>query len=198
MVGKLDNNENNQQMFDFQQLAKVNTSTNAGKSSLQLAVIIKSITPILKFCQYKPRSPAASTIKDMIWKEIKPFEDVGDIKLVSTKIQVMWDEFEINEYTHTIPIAKIMEFINCLVQKKKPWIKMVQAIKLLNKTFVALTKTSPEVFLNNWKRNGDFHLSAPGSLWTTAIKVLGCPFQLKIPVKVTAKGILKNYMKGLK
>ena len=51
---------------------------------------------------------------------------------------------------------------------------------------------------NNWKRNSNLHLSAPGSLWTVAIKVLECTFSLKIPFKTIAKGILKNDTKGLK
>ena len=91
-----------------------------------------------------------------------------------------------------------MDFIECLVQKKKPWTKTTPALKLLHYTCVALTKSSPKVFLTNWKRNGDLHPSAAGSLWTAANTVLGSSFLLETPVKVIAKGILKNNSKGLK
>ena len=46
MVRELNNNDNDEKMTDFQQLAKANTSTNTRKSSLQLGVINKSIIPI--------------------------------------------------------------------------------------------------------------------------------------------------------
>ena len=73
---------------------------------------------------------------------MKPFEDVGDIKIASTKVQVLLEDFEINKYTPTIPIAKITEFTKYLVQKKESRTKTKQYIELLHKTFVVLTKTS--------------------------------------------------------
>ena len=100
-------------------------------------------------------------------------------------------------HTHH-PIPKIMEFIESLVKKKDPWTKARPAITVLHHTFVALTKTSPKVFLGNWENSGDLQPSAPGSLWTAVIKVLGCSFSLQVPIKVTAKSILKNDMKDLK
>ena len=71
------------------------------------------------------------------------------------------------------------------------------ARQLLHHTFVALFKTSPEIFLGNWKKNGDLHPFSAASLWTAAIGVLGCAFALKVQIKLSAKGILKNDMKDL-
>ena len=52
-----------------------------------------------------------------------------------------------------------MDFIDCLVKKKGAWTKTPRAVKVFHGTFVALSKTSPEVFLDDWKRNGDLHPS---------------------------------------
>ena len=134
----------------------------------------------------------------MIWKKIKPFPDVKDIKITSLKIQPFWSEFEINEYTPTSPIAKIMKFIKCLVHKKESWTITKKFIQLLHHTFVSLIKTSAEIFLGDWKKKGNLYPSTAGSLCTAAIKVLGCSFSLQIQIKVAAKIILKNNMKNLK
>ena len=91
-----------------------------------------------------------------------------------------------------------MAFISVLVKKKEDWTKTVEARKLLHHTFVSLSKTSPEVFIGDWKRNRDLHPSSAASLWTAAIKVLGCSFDLKVQIKLTAKGILKSDIKDLK
>ena len=96
------------------------------------------------------------------------------------------------------PIARITEFIECLVQKQLPWTKTSPGILLLHKLFVALTKTSPKIFLHDWKKNGDLLPSDPALLWTAAINVLGCSFALVVPIKTTAKGILKKEMNSLK
>ena len=133
----------------------------------------------------------------MIWKKIKPYKDVGDIKSASTKFQDLWTEFDANKYTPTTPILNIMEFIACLVKKKDEWTKTAPACKLLHHTFAALTKTSQEVFLGKQKKNDDLHPSSAASLWTAAIRVLGCSFALKVQIKMSAKGIVKNNMKDL-
>ena len=91
-----------------------------------------------------------------------------------------------------------MAFITVLVKKKEDWTKTVEARTLFHRTFVALSKISTEVFIGDWKRNGDLHPSLVASLWTAAIKVLSCSFDLKIQIKLTAKGILKSNMKDLK
>ena len=118
--------------------------------------------------------------------------------ITSAKIQPVWNKFEINEYSPTTPIVKIMEFTKCLVQKEDPWTKTKQSIKLLLQTFVRLTKTSPEVFLGDWKKSGDLHPSLVGSKWTASIKVLGCAFRLQVQIKVPVKTILKNNTEDLK
>ena len=91
-----------------------------------------------------------------------------------------------------------MEFIACLVKKEGDWTKTPDACKVLHHTFASLTKTSPEVFLGNWKKHGDLQPTSVASLWTAAIGVLGCAFNLRMQIQRTAKDILKNNMKDLK
>ena len=54
------------------------------------------------------------------------------------------------------------------------------------------------MFLDNWKSNGNLHLSPEATLWLAAIRVLGCAFVLKVHIQPTVKSILKNDMKNLK
>ena len=54
------------------------------------------------------------------------------------------------------------------------------------------------MFLKDWKKNGDLHLSPAATLWATAIRVLGCAFVLKVQIRTTAKNILKKDMKDHK
>ena len=85
-----------------------------------------------------------------------------------------------------------------LDKKKEDWTKTVEARNLVNNTFIALFKMSLEVFGGDWKQIGGLNPSLPASLWTAAIKVLGCSFDLKVQIKLTAKSILKSDMKDLK
>ena len=176
---------------DNQQL-KDNTAANT-TTSFQLASVNKRVTPVWKLSQHQSRSPSSAAISGMILKKIKPYADVDDIKSASTKFQEIWANSNTNKYSPTTPVLTIMVFISVLVKKKGDWTKTGPAPKLLHHTFVALSKTSPEVFVGDWKKNGDLHPSSAASLWTAAIKVLGCDFALKVQ-----KGILKNDTKDLK
>ena len=131
-------------------------------------------------------------------EKIKPFKNVGGIQSASDKFKVQWAEFDEVEYNSTAPTLKTMEFIDCLFKKKDDWTSTPNALKVLHETFVALTKTSPIVFLEDWKKNRDFHPSPAASLWTAAIRVLGCAFNLKVQIQQTVKSILKNNMKDFK
>ena len=71
------------------------------------------------------------------------------IQGVSDKFQVLWDEFDEAEYNSNTPISNIMKFIDCLVEKKDDWTKSRGDAKALYEIFVSLSKTSPEVFLND-------------------------------------------------
>ena len=179
---------------DLQQ-CKDNTAVNARISSHLPST--KS-SPHLGFRSTKVLLHFPFTISGMIWKKTKPFPTVKDIKIASSKIKPFWSKFEINKYTPTSPIAKIMKFIECLVQKDKSWTKTKQFIKVLVHTFVHLTKTSPKVFLGDLKKSGNLYLSVEGSLWMVATKVLGCSFSLQIQIKVAIKNILRNNTKDLK
>ena len=53
------------------------------------------------------------------------------------------------------------------------------------------------VFCGDWKQSGKLQPSPPASLWTATFKVLGCSFNLKVQIKLTAKGILKSNSKDL-
>ena len=65
-------------------------------------------------------------------------------------------------------------------------------------TFVALAKTSPEIFTTAWTTKGNLLPSIPASLWAAASNVLGCAWNLLIPIALTAKSILVRDKKNLK
>ena len=116
---------------------------------------------------------------------------------MSDKFKGLWDESDEVEYNSNTPISKIMEFIDCLVKKKGDWTKSRGAAKVLHDIFASLSKTSPEVCLDDWEKNGDLHPSPEATLWLAAIRVLGCAFVLKSQIRQTVKSILKNDMKDL-
>ena len=95
----------------------------------------------------------------------------------------------------TTPIPRLEEFITCFVQKKELWTKTVVAHKLFHHTFVALSKTSPEIFETAWTKKGDLLPSTAGSLWVASNTVLGCSWSLITPGKLT---ILKNNLRDKK
>ena len=65
-------------------------------------------------------------------------------------------------------------------------------------TFVALSKTSPEIFKTAWTKNGNLLPSTAGSLWAASNNVLGSSWSLITPVKLTSKSILVRDKKNLK
>ena len=68
---------------------------------------------------------------------------------------------------------------------------------MFHHTFVALSRTSPEIISGDRKRSGEIQPSPPAALWTAAIKVQGCSFSLKVQIKLIAKAILKSDSKDL-
>ena len=135
-----------------------------------------------------------------MWKKIFAFKNVEAIvsQSHSTKFQDLWSKSNAVAYTPDTPVLAIMDFISVLDKKKEDRTKSAEARYVFHHTFVALSRTSPEVFGGDWKRSGELHPSPPASLWTAAIKVLGCSFDLKVQIKLTAKGILKSDIKDLK
>ena len=174
-----------------------NTTTNATRSP-QVAALNKTVTPVWKLSQHQPRSSSSAVIPQSVWKKIKPLKDVGDIKLVSTKFQEFGVHSNTDKHSPITPVSTIIALILVLVKKKEDWTKTVKAQKLLHHIFFSFSKTSPEVFIGDWKRNGDIHPSSAASLWTAGIKVLDCSFNLKVQINLTAKDILKNDVKDLK
>ena len=82
---------------DLDLLTLKNSAINNGKSSLQLAVLNKISIPIWQYHQYKKRSVIVTAIKDMIYKGIKAFADVGDINKNITTIQPLWSQFSLSK-----------------------------------------------------------------------------------------------------
>ena len=107
----------------------------------------------------------------------------------------MFDETEYNSKTS---IVKIIEFVERLVKKKGKWTQSREGAKVLHDISVSLSKTSPKVFLDDWKNNGDLHPSPEATLWAAEIRVLCCAFVLQVQIRTTVKAILKNKMKDLK
>ena len=82
-------NKNNQQLKD-------NTAANA-TTSLQAASLNKSVTSVWKLSQHQPRSSSSAAISRTIWRKIKPYKVVGDIKSTSTKFQELRANFVTNK-----------------------------------------------------------------------------------------------------
>ena len=132
-------------------------------------------------------------------EEIFAFKNVEAIVSQSdiTNFQDLWSKSNAVAYFPDNPVSAIMDFISVLDKKKEDWTKFAEARYVFHNTFVALSRTSSEVFGRDWKRSGVLHPSHPASLWTAAIKVLGCSFNLKVQIKLTSKGILKSYSRDL-
>ena len=86
----------------------MNSAINNGNSSLQLALLNKNSTPIWHFQQFKPRLVVIQAIRDMVYKGIKAFADVGNINKNITTIQPIWEEFS------PLEIYKPTTLISCL------------------------------------------------------------------------------------
>ena len=135
----------------------------------------------------------------MIYKGIKAFADVGDINKNITTIQPFWSQFSSSDtYLLITPIPCLEEFITVFSLNQEPWTKTAEAHKLFLHTFVALSKTSPEIFETAWTKNGNLLPSTAGSLWAASNNVLGSSWSLITPVKITAKSILVRDKKNLK
>ena len=106
-------------------------------------------------------------------------------------------ESNAEDFSADTPVLTITAFISALLKKKEVWTKSTDARYVFHLTFVALSRTSPKCFGSDWKRSGERQPSPPAALWTAAIKVLGCSFSLKVPIKLTAKAILKSDSKYL-
>ena len=135
----------------------------------------------------------------MIYKGIKAFADVGDINKNITTIQPLWSQFSLfDTYLSSIPILRLEEFITALSLKQEPWTKTPEAHKIFLHTFVALSKTSPEIFETAWTKKGNLLPSTAGSLWSASNNALRSSWSLITPVKITAKSILVRDKKNLK
>ena len=176
-----------------------NSAINNGNSSLQLAVLNKNNILIWHYHQYKTRSVVVIIIKDMIYKGIKAFSDVGDINKNITTIQPVWSQFSPSEsYSSSTPIPHLEKFITALSLTQEPWTKTPDAHKIFLHTFVALSKTSPEIFETAWTKKGNLLPSTAGSLWSASNNALGSSWSLITPIKITAKIILVRNKKNLK
>ena len=95
-----------------------NTTANA-TSSLHVAALNKTVTPVWKLSQYQPRSASSAAIPQSVWKKVKPLKDVGDIKLASTEFGEFWAHFNTDKHSPTTPVSKMMAFNSVLVKKKE-------------------------------------------------------------------------------
>ena len=95
---------------------------------------------------------------------IKAFADVGDINKNITTIQPFWSQFSSSDtYLSSTPIPRLVAFITALSLKQELWTKTPKAHKIFLHTFVALSKTSPEIFTTAWTKKGNLLLSTAGS-----------------------------------
>ena len=168
-------------------------------SSICVASLENLVTPVWKYSQHQPRCSSIAALKNTIWKKIFAFKNVEAIvsQSNSIKFQDLWSKSNAVAYSPDTPVSAIMDFISVLDKKKEDQTKSAEARYVFHNTFVALSRTSSEVFGGDWKRSGELHPFPPAFLWTAAIKVLGCSFNLKVQIKLTAKGILNRDSKDL-
>ena len=129
------------------QVLNSNTAANA-LSSLHTGAINNTVTPVWKYSQHQARRVSIAAIPTSIWKKIRPFKTVRAIESLtnSTKFQVLWSKFNSVPYSSDTPVSTIMDFISALDKKREDWTKTLEARNVLNNTFCALSKTSPEIF----------------------------------------------------
>ena len=175
-------------------------TTNNALSSILAGNINNSVTPVWKFSQHHQRLASIAAMSTMIWNKIKPLKTVQEIESIptTTKFKLLWSKFSSDPLSPDTPVAKISKFISAIEKKKEDWTKSPEARGMLTNSFCALSKTSPEVFGVDWKRAGELHPSPAASLWTAAVKALGCSFKITVHFKLTKKGILKSDIKNLK
>ena len=157
-------------------------------------------TPVWKLSQFAKRHAAVQAIKNPIWKQIKPFQQVYDIKgqLDSPKFQLLWSKFTTDDFSRDLPIAKIKVFVLALYKNKEDWTSSQDTRYVYHRILCALSRTSPEIFGGDWKRTGKLQPSLIISWWTAVIEVLGCFFNLMVQIIMTTKAVLKSDSKGLK
>ena len=114
--------DSKQEDTDDEQLSELdlqtikNSAINNGTSSLQLALLNKKNTLIWHYHQFKTRLVVVLAIKDMIYKGIKAFANVGNINTTISSIQPIWVEFSPSEpYQSSTSISRLEEFITCFV-----------------------------------------------------------------------------------
>ena len=83
-------------------------------------------------------------------------------------------------------------------KNKEDWTSSPDARYVYHRILCALSRTSHEIFGNDWKRTGKLQPSLIASWWTAAIEALGCLFNLTVQIKLTTKSVLKSDSKGLK
>ena len=142
------------------QLLDTNTALNSIRS-ISAGAIDNLDTPVWKLSQHKKRHTSVSAIKYAIWKQIVAFENVDDIdrQLDTTKFQNVLSKSTTKEFSHDTSVSTIKAFISALLKRKKAWTKSVDDHYVFNCMFVALSRTSPEIFGSNWKQSGELQPS---------------------------------------
>ena len=182
-----------------EKVLRSNTMNNAVQS-ITAGNIDNLLTPVWKYSQYDKRLASIANMPTMVWTKISPFKSVLQIKSIPTtaKFGLLWSKFCLDPFSSDTPVTKISEFISIIEKKKYDWTKNPEAQGILTNSFCALTKTSPEVFGCDWKAAGELQPSLGASIWTAAVKALGCSFKLAYKINMTKKGIIKSDIKDLK
>ena len=181
--------------------SQLNTNTTLNSiRSISAGAIENLETPVWKLSQHQKRNASDAVIKHAIWTQIVALQNVDDIdeQLDTTNFQDLWSKPTTEEFSRDTFVSTIKAFISALLKKMEDWTKSADARYVFHRIFVTLSRTSSEIFSCDWKRTGELQPSPTASCWTAAIEVLGCSFNLKVQIKLTAKAILKSDSKGLK
>ena len=127
-----------------------NTALNLKQSS-SAGINEELKTPVRKLRQFANRHKGVQAIKNNIWKQIKPFQQVYNIEgqLDSPKFQLLWSKFTTNDFSLDLPVAKIKVFVLALFKNQEEWTSSPDARYVYHRILCSLSRTSPEIFAGN-------------------------------------------------
>ena len=133
----------------------MNTALNSRKRGI--AVVTEELkTPVWKLNQFTKKHKQVHLIKHHTWKQVKPFRKLDNIELQldSAKFQLLWSKFTTDEFSLDLPVVKIKDFVSALLMNQEDWTRSIDARFVYHRLFCAVSRTSPEIFVGDWKRTG--------------------------------------------
>ena len=163
-------------------MAASNASSNTTKTKSVKLLNSSLIPTILSHYQHKVHSPPTASVKGVIERAAKPFPTVQDLDKALLVVPLVWFQFSpILAYSPATSSDLLINFVFTNDQKKTVWTKNHGACELY-KTFLSLSRTSPEVFGATWTTAGDFLPSPATIVWVSTSTVLSSSWVLVVKI----------------